>query len=125
MMEHGPIKILLSEVLLTVFLDAVADAHIYAIRCEYPVDLAEHLVCAGPWAIATKNGVKRAFVDDAVEAPVLEREAAAVHVLVDQSRVLVLVILLHLFDDGVWDVDVRDFVVAIVCHLFTQACQKS
>ena len=99
--------------------DTVTDAHEDAVGLEDTCDLGERLSRIGCGPFPTQHRVKGTFVQHNIERLVRKLQCRAVHLLPSEPS-FVAVLLHHLVDAHLGDVDVGHCRVAVVVHILTE-----
>jgi len=118
--KYIPVILLPIEVTDSLFGLSVSNANVDSAGREHSVHFVQHELSVGARAVSAEDGVESSLVNDCVEGAVLELKTFAVHLLVFQLGVLVLVQVLHLSVHGVGNVNAGNVLVTIFKHLFSQ-----
>lgn len=116
--EHGPFIVLFTEVLQPIFWNSVGYANVNSIWWKDTVHFVEHGFTIGSRIVTTENGVETSFVDHCIKYSILTLKTSCIHLLIRKLRNFFFVILLHLFDDGEWNVNICYVLVSVFKHVF-------
>lgn len=67
------------------------------------------------------NWIKSCFIDNSIEWIFREIHRPNIHLYIFEIFTLLFVFLCHSFDRSLGDIDIRDFLISIIKHLFTES----
>lgn len=117
--KHVPVVLLPVEVTDSLLGLPIGDTNVHSAGGQHSVHFVQHQLSIGARPISAQDGVEGALVNYGIERAILELKTFAVHLLVFQLGVLVLVQVLHLSVHRVGNVDARDVLVAVFEHFFS------
>lgn len=116
--KYCPIVFLFLQVRHPWLFHTVAYADIDTSWAQYAVDLWKHLVCIWTRAIAAKDRIDRALVNNSIKGAIFKLKLPNITLFVNQSWVFFFVQFLHLLDHSETNVNVCLLLITIVKHLF-------
>ena len=116
--KYCPVIGIFIEIWQSIFWDTISDTNVNSCWRKNSMYFIKHWFRIWTWIITTKGSIKASLVNYSIETTIFKLKLSSVHLLELKIWYFFLIIFLHLFNYGKWNINICDVLESIFKHFF-------